>query len=206
MPLTARDAVVLLDHKASTKRRQGAKRLRTLGDPATAAAVRAALEREALDPRTWETQYQMVMALGMTGTRGDVPLLRELAAQPREAIMVNLALGDVIVRLDRDDDSDATPVLWCLDQQVDSLDDGALRAAAMLRLRFAPEVTKALLLRIDAEKADSHLRFWPTIAAAGWTGEHVAGFLRNCAVSPRTDVAGAAAESLAGRYTKVNVL
>jgi hypothetical protein len=119
---------------------------------------------------------------------------------------VNAALGDAIVRLDRDYEQDATPVFWCLDQQVDLLDDGALRATAMLRLTFTDEVVEALLHRIDPESAHSHIRFWPAIAAAGWTGDRVDAFLQDCATSPREDVAFAAKESLAGRYMKVSPL
>ncbi|MET9289479.1 hypothetical protein [Nocardia beijingensis] len=86
--------------------RRGAKRLRALADPTTAARVRAALEREVLDKRTWETQYQLIMALGTTGSREDVELLKTLALQPRSATMVNAALGDAIVRLGRDVEND----------------------------------------------------------------------------------------------------
>lgn len=206
MPLTTQEAVDLLDHKASAKRRQGAKRLRALADPATAPAVRAALEREVRDSRTWETQYQMIMALAMTGTRSDARLLRDLAVQPRRATMVNAALGDAVVRLDRAFEHDVTPVLWCLDQPVTGLDDGALRAVAMLRLRFAPEVTATVLDRLETEPADSYLRFYSAVAAAGWQGERVDAFLRGCEASPREDIARAARESLAGRYIKFGVL
>jgi hypothetical protein len=206
MPLATQEAVDLLGHKASAKRRQGAKRLRSLADPTTASAVRAALEHEVRDPRTWQTQYQMIMALATTGGRADVPLLKDLAAQAREATMVNVALGDAIVRLDRDHEHDPTPVLWCLGQPVTLLDDGALRAVAMLRLRFAPDITEALLDRLDVESPHSGLRFWPAIAAAGWTGSRVEAFLQACASGPREDVAGAAKEALAGRHVKVNPL
>jgi len=206
MALMVEEAVDLLRHRTSTKRRQGAKRLRALADPACAGAVRLALEREVQDPRTWETQYQMIMALGVTGTRDDVPLLRRLVGEKRDTSMVNTALGDAIVRLDRDHEEDVTPVLWCWDQSVDGLADGALRAVAMLRLHFSPEALDALLDRVEGEPEASHLRFWPAVAAAGWTGPRVEAFLRACAASSRDDIAAAATQSLEGRYMKVNPL
>ena len=206
MSLTVQEAVELLEHRTSVKRRQGAKRLRVLADPDSADAIRLALEREVLDPRTWETQYQVIMALGATGTRDDVPLLRRLVGEKRDAEAVNTALGDAIVRLDRDHREDVTPVLWCWDQSVDGLSDGALRAVAMLRLRFPAEALNALLDRVDGEPEASHLRFWPAVAAAGWTGPRVEAFLQACAASPRDDVSAAAIESLDGRYMKVNPL
>jgi hypothetical protein len=204
--LTAEEAVALLGHASSATRRRGAKRLRALAATDTAPALRAALAREVRDPRTWETQYQMIMALAMTGTSDDVPLLRSLAEQSRAATMVDVALADALVRLGREHEQDATPVFWCLDQPGDLLADGALRAVAMLRLTFSDDVVEAILDRVEAEPAASPLRFWPAVAAAGWSGVRVEAFLHACAAGPREDVALVAKESLAGRYRKVNPL
>ena len=70
-----------------------------LADARAAPAVRTALAQEVRDPRTWETQYQMIMALGATGDEADVQVLKALALDEREATMVNMALGDALVRL-----------------------------------------------------------------------------------------------------------
>lgn len=53
-----------LDDSKSANRRSAAKKLRNSGDPDAAAAQLTALRREVEDLRTWETQYQMIMALG----------------------------------------------------------------------------------------------------------------------------------------------
>ncbi|MBF6079047.1 hypothetical protein IU498_30935 [Nocardia beijingensis] len=86
MTLARDEALALLPGSLSARRRRGAKRLRALADPTTAARVRAVLEREVLDKRTWETQYQLIMALGTTGSR--VELLKTLALQPRSATLL----------------------------------------------------------------------------------------------------------------------
>lgn len=116
MALTRDEALALLTDSLSARRRRGAKRLRALADPTTATEIRIALEREVLDKRTWETQYQLIMALGTTGLYDDIERLKTLALQPCSATMVSVALGDAIVRLGRKGDNDPSPALWCLRQ------------------------------------------------------------------------------------------
>src|SRR3954463_14583297 len=105
------EAIALLHHKQSAKRRSGAKRLRKLRQPEAGPALLAALRDEVRDPRTWETQYQMIMALAESGYGPALPYLEELSGQPFEATMVYPALGDALVRLGSASAGDAEPVL-----------------------------------------------------------------------------------------------
>ncbi|MEV6139402.1 hypothetical protein AB0L63_25790 [Nocardia sp. NPDC051990] len=203
MTLARNEALTLLTDSLSARRRRGAKRLRALADPTTAAQVRTALEREVLDKRTWETQYQLIMALGMTGSRGDVELLKRLALQPRSATSVNVALGDAIVRLGREVDNDPAPAVWCLQQDVELLADGALRAVAMLRLNFPDTAVDDVLDYAEANFRDlnhKYLPYWPAVAAAGWSGSRVRAFLLRCSQDDRQIIAKAATDALNGRY------
>jgi HEAT repeat protein len=123
----------------SPKRRAAAKKLRKIGDPAAGHALLEALQRELPDPRTWETQYQMIMALGHCGYREACPLLQMLAYEKFEATMVLVAVGDAFVRLRRNSDTDPTPLFEMFAVKNDeSLLDGALRAMAMLHMSFEP--------------------------------------------------------------------
>jgi len=203
MTLARDEALALLTDPISARRRRGAKRLRALADPTTADQVRTALEREVLDRRTWETQYQLIMALGMTGGPGDVELLKRLALQPRSATTVNVALGDAVVRIGREVDNDPTPALWCLQQDVEPLADGALRAVAMLRLTFHDTAIDDVLDYAEAHFHDLNhksLPYWPAVAAAGWSGPRVRAFLSRCSQDSRQIVAAAAKDALNGRY------
>src|SRR5262245_42924676 len=94
-------AIELLRHKHSAKRRSGAKRLRKLRRPESGPPLLAALRDEVRDPRTWETQYHMIMALAEAGYAPALPYVEELSRQPFEATMVYTALGDALVRLGR---------------------------------------------------------------------------------------------------------
>ncbi|WP_233289190.1 hypothetical protein [Kitasatospora sp. MBT63] len=97
-----------LGHRLSPKRRSAASRLRRLADPAAGPALLEALQTEVRDARTWETQYQMVMALGTCGHRPALGLLRDLARRPFEATAVYVALGDAIVRLSTPEEAAAS--------------------------------------------------------------------------------------------------
>ncbi|MFJ4672690.1 HEAT repeat domain-containing protein [Kitasatospora purpeofusca] len=199
MALTLEEAVAQLGHRLSPKRRSAASRLRRLADPAAGPALLEALQREVRDARTWETQYQIVMALGMCGHRPALGLLRDLAQRPFRATMVYVALGDAIVRLSAPEDT-ADALSWCLNAGTPMLADGALRAVAMQRLPLDAATIDCILDLLAPLDPHNGLRFWVAAAAAGWTGPRVQGFLQECAAGPRADVADAAASSLQGMY------
>lgn len=188
----------------SAKRRSAAKKLRKLGVAAAGPALLAALERELEDPRTWETQYQMIMALGECGHRAALPFLKALAARPFGATMIYVAIGDAIVRLSHSGSSDVTPVLQLMRGARDRmLVDGAFRAMAMLRL--VPD-DAAISEMLDYGKAvgtdGEERRFWLAAAAPGWRGARVAAFLDECERSAAQHVREAATLAKARKYRK----
>jgi len=198
--------IAQLRDNASAKRRSAAKRLRKIGLSSACPALLDALQQELRDERTWETQYQMVMALGASGCTAALPLLRELALQHMKATIVLVAVGDAIVRLARRFEHDPDPVLEMLGVDNDpSLADGALRAVAMLQLRFHSEVVERLLDHVIGLK-DEGWFFWAAAACPGWSGVKVDAFLRMCLSSSRSDVQKAAVAALSGKYLKWNPL
>jgi hypothetical protein len=200
MSLTLSEAIAQLADASSPRRRAAAKRLRALADPSAGPALVDALRAEVNDPRTWETQYQMVMALAMSDYRSAFPFLKGLAVTTIKATMVCTALGDAIVRLGRDHDQDPAPVDWCLATGNDMLADGALRAVAMLRLTLDDPAVERIISFVTGRDPHDGLRFWPAAAAAGWSGPRVTAFLTDCLALPRQDVSQAAQASLEGRY------
>lgn len=190
-----------LGDSRSSKRRAAAKKLRKLRATTAGPALLAALEREVRDPRTWETQYQMIMALGESGYREALPFLETLSRQSLEATMVYIGLGDAIVRLSQSGPSDLSPVLKRLrESQNPMLLDGAFRAMAMLRL--VPESAEIIEIISFVTKLapDDGLRFWVAAAAPGWRGSHVNVFIEDCAQSSRPDLQEAASLARMGRY------
>jgi HEAT repeat protein len=182
-----------LSDRSSPRRRSAAKRLGRAGDEAAGPALLDALRTEVEDARTWETQYEMVLALGLCGHREAEPFLRELAGRPFTATMVYVAVGESVVRLAGDP---AGAVLWCLEQGPEMLADGALRAVAHLGLVPEEPVRDAILDFVERTPREHHLRYWPAVAAARWPGRRARSYLKKCARGPREDVAEAARASL----------
>ncbi|MFE2011272.1 HEAT repeat domain-containing protein [Streptomyces sp. NPDC059491] len=200
MALDAVEATRQLQDRSSAKRRSAAKRLRKLGDSYAGPALMEALKNEVRDPRTWETQYQMTMALGTCGSPADLPYLRDLVLQRETLHAVHTAGGDAIVRLSYMGQSHTEAIRWCLSTGNETLVGGALQAVAMLRLALDEETVSDIFDFIEARHPQDGIYFWPTIAAAGWTGQRVHDFLTSCLSSPRSEIAEAAANSLAGKY------
>ena len=193
-------AIAQLSDRRSAQRRAGAKRLRQQPDPAAGPALLAALRREVRDPRTWETQYHLIMALAACGYTPALPTLDDLTYVPFEATMVYVALGDAIVRLAREHEHDARPVLALMQRGNDMLIDGAFRAVALLRLTPDDEAIREIISFVARRSPHDPLRFWVAAAAPGWRGPHVETFLQACSAGPRPDVREAAVAALQQRY------
>ncbi|MEU9047714.1 MULTISPECIES: hypothetical protein [unclassified Kitasatospora] len=74
----------------------------------------------------------------------------------------------------------------------------ALRAQRYALWRHGP--SPGFWQQVEGDPFDEFNRFWAAAAAAGWPGPRVQEFLRDCAASPRADVASAAVSSLQGKY------
>ncbi len=165
-------------------------------------ALLAALRKEVEDARTWETQYQMIMAIGECGYSEALPLLDELALRDFEATMVYMAIGDALVRLKIQGLNDGGPVVEHLDSGNVSLIAGALRAMAMLKMIPSDEHVEKLLdfgLRLPADRGDV---VWILAAAPGWSGRKVEAFVAKHMTSPRREIREAAELAEAKKYRK----
>lgn len=194
-------AIELLGNSRSPKRRQGAKRLRKLGDPAAGSVLLEALKKEVEDPRTWETQYQLVMAIGECGYHEALPFLRQFAEEDLEATMIYVGLGDAIARLQMPEVPDAAPIMERLRSNCHrSLLSGALRTLAMLRIVPSDAEIIEIIDFVTPTPVHEGLQFWVAAAAAGWCGDAVTEFLSFCEEAGRDDLADAARRSRQGKY------
>jgi HEAT repeat protein len=195
-------AIADLQARRSPHRRSAAKRLRKLKDPAAGPALLAALQKELQAVRTWETQYQLLMALAECEYRPALPYLQQLAFQPFEATVLYTALGDTIVRLGRSHEQDPSPILWAMGTQNPDLIDGAFRGMAMLRMTPDKQSVAAIIQYVSALPVDDPVRFWVAAAAPGWRGPDVERFLTDCARSSREDIRSAAIAAEQGKYQR----
>ncbi|MYQ43801.1 HEAT repeat domain-containing protein [Streptomyces sp. SID4985] len=199
MKMTSEKALIQLSDRASAKRRSAAKRLGELADEVAGPALLHALQREISDSRTWETQYEMVMALGACDYRPAISFLAELAQRPMDDTALYVALGDSIVRLRSAQEGYAAPLEWCMDRGDPSLVDGALRAVAAMHADLEVGTVDRILDFLDPLDPYDGLRYWAAVAATEWPGGRARMFLESCAKGPRRDVAVAAATSLESR-------
>jgi hypothetical protein len=201
-----KELIELLKHYRSPKRRSAARRLRKLKNNQAGEALLEALKKEVQDTRTWETQYQMIMALGECGYRNALPYLCELSSWKIEATMIYMALGDAIVRLGEEYEDDPKPILRIMKSGNEMLIDGAFRAMAMLHLKLDPKSVRKIIDYASKLGVNDSRRFWVAAAAAGWSGEHVKEFLESSSESTHDYVRYAAKASLEKKYQKYNPL
>ncbi|MDO6388484.1 HEAT repeat domain-containing protein [Uliginosibacterium sp. 31-12] len=191
-----------LEDSKSAKRRSAAKKLRKLKNGMAGPALLDALKKEVEDTRTWETQYQIVMALGECEYKDALPYLVALSGCSFEATMVYMALGDAIVRLSRAHPNDISSVFDLIGTGNEMLIDGGLRAVAMLRLVPDESEISKLLEFVEHYDLNHHLRFWVLAAAPGWNGQKLEQFVEKCATSTRQDIAQAASLAHEKKYKK----
>ncbi|MEP7706547.1 hypothetical protein [Paraglaciecola sp. 25GB23A] len=196
------EIVAQLGDKKSPKRRSAAKRLRKLKDVDAGSSLLAALEIELKDLRTWETQYQMIMAIGECGYKPALPFLNELTKQDFEATMVYVAIGDAIVRLSIENERDTAPIFKLLDTGNEMLIDGALRAMAMLKMVPSDSHIEKIINYVATRELNQGIHFWVVAAAPGWSGAKVEEYLDYCAKSPREEITSAVNLARKNKYKK----
>ena len=202
------EAIAMLTASLSAKRRSGAKRLRKLGDQHAGAPLFQALKKEIQDPRTWETQYQMIAAIGECNFRDALPYLHELAGRPFDATMVYTAIGDAIVRLSRKADDDVEILLELISSDNPMLITGGMQAMAMLRITPSAEMMSKFIAYAQsayAKDKDDWSIIWLLRAAPGWNGAIVEQFFQECAKIPfeqNQQIHSATELALAGKFQK----
>ncbi len=200
-----------LKDRASAKRRSAAKNLRKLDGGKACGALLEALQHELQDPRTWETKYQMIMALAECECTRAIELIQALSKAPEEYNTIQLAVGEAMVRLGRLFPNDPTPVLEILahaEVYSEYVVSGALRGVARLKLRFDLDIVKRIISKVLALNNHGAI-FWAVAACPGWgwKNEIVRGFLQACVDHPGYKETRVAAEAaLQGKYMKWNVL
>ncbi len=197
-----------LSHKSSPKRRAAAKKLRKLKAKDAGSALLAALQNELKDKRTWETQYQMIMALGESGHIESLDFLLQLANQNFEATMVYMALGDAITRLIYQKEGNINFVIVLLNSKPEQplFIDGLIRATAIAKLTPPQDDIDKLILYANQPDTNGNHKAWIATAAAGWSGDKVTNFLNNCLDSKNEQLVNAAQAALTKKYVNWSIL
>ena len=204
MNATSANLVALLEqleHKTSAKRRSAAKKLRRMQVVEAGLALIMAVEKEMQNPRTWETQYHMIMALGESGVTDSLPLLRRIATMDLEHTMVLLATGDATTRLEHRKGIPYRSLLQWLANDEKPLVEGSFRAIALLHLSPGQELIDKIISYASAPD-NEQLRFWVAAACPGWDADNVSNFLKLCLDNSLEDTRRAAKAALEKKYLK----
>jgi len=197
-----------LSHRVSTKRRSIAKKLRILKRKEAGPALLIALKNEINDKRTWETQYQIIMALSESGYTESLDFLLKLSEQEFEATMIYIAIGDAISRLTYLKYGSIKRVIFLLNSKKNTpfLIDGLIRAIAILRLVPPEEEIEQIVSYGNSLYASDNSRAWIASAAAGWKGKKVEEFLNQCVLLGNPNTKKAAEAALNKKYLKWDIL
>lgn len=124
MPAGTQDIPTLIEQLRdgkSPKRRSAAKALRRKKAAKAGPALLRSLADEMADLRAWETQYQMVMALGECGHVEALPMLQEIAGMELKHTMVLVAVGDAVTRLEHLADTPFRSLRGWLNDEIERL-------------------------------------------------------------------------------------
>jgi hypothetical protein len=138
---------------------------------------------ERKDKRTWETQYEMIKALGAIDCKKAFEIIEEIVKQniPHDAITINAALS--YVRLKRQSLQDGSPVVELLNFGNSSVNEGAVMALAYDQMKPDNEsIAKIIELSWDwrNEKGYGDNRKYVAIACWNWDKRLTENFLKHC--------------------------
>lgn len=196
--------IVELESKTSTKRRSAAKKLRKVASKEAGKAIFEALKKELEDKRTWETQYQIIMALGESGYSDSIKFLLELSENDFDSTILYIAIGHAITTLETTNSKIQTPsslIKWLETSQIE-LANGGLQSLAMHRTIPTDEFIKCTL-KLTSLPDNKELQFWTAAASAGWASSLTKLFLEKVIDSNHNeDTKKAAKAALKGKYLK----
>ena len=194
-----------LSDSKSAKRRSAAKKVGKLGLIEAGDSLFSAWKKEQQDQRTWETQGEMINALGKLGYKKAQDEIYRICKENVEHDMVTIMSARAYVRLTRNSIEDSEPVLDLLSFAKFSVATGVFDALGFDRMVFDEDEISSILkyaIEFSYEKGFGDPRRGLIVAAAGWRGSEVSKFLESCLSSSYKVISEAAEKSLRGEYCK----
>ena len=199
------DLIADLTDKASAKRRKAAKLIGARNLAEAGKALYEALQKEEADPRTWETQGELIRSLGLVAYKPAAPHLLSIVKRNPDHDMVTILAATAYCRLERQSLADASPVIALLQFAGFSVATGAFLALGCDRM--VPDDTAIATIigyarQFDYVKGYGDPRYGVAVAAAGWPPAATKSFLEECLSSKDSGVVDAATSSLKKKYLK----
>jgi hypothetical protein len=197
----------LIDAKSSVRRKAsieiGNLKMNELGDD----LFQAYLE-ERKDVRTWETQMEMVKALGLIDYKKALEEVKAICEENEKDSMLTIIAAQAYVRLKRKSINDASPAIELLKFGGHSIAEGTYDALGYDKM--LPSDEEIIQLIKLSEKVEFKVqpqfddpRYGLAAAAAGWRKDLVSDFLSDCLLSSDEPLKYVAANALKGKYVKL---
>lgn len=188
--MTTQEIKEKLFSKKSSDRRSAAKKISKEKIVKLANDLFVAYTKEKQDTRTWETQSEMIKALGILGYKKALPDIEVIVKRNIPHDMITIRAATTFVQLKRKSIYDAKPVLKLLSFGSTSVIHGALEALA--RDRMLPsknDIKKIIKICWDINKHKDRIgheyglmdpRHYLAVACAGWDKTLTKDFLMHC--------------------------
>lgn len=169
-----------------------------------------ALEKELINPKTWQTQVEMIIAAGLVKCSYALRLIEPIIQENKEHDMITRAAAESYVRLKRDSINDSKPIIELLGFGGFSVIDGCLNPLGYDRM-VPPdnEIKKLIELSWDLHKQKQRgftdPRYGIAAACAGWRKELTEEFLKHCLDTADNDtpLKYVTENSMKGKYVKL---
>lgn len=207
-----REAIELLYNTKAKKRESGAKILRKLESIKSGSFLLEALKKEMKDVRTWNTQYQLILALGHSKFEKALPYLKDIANKEYDTTILYIGLGDAIFRLLLISETieDTLKIIYSYNNFM--ITYGAFQALALLKIVPSDKDIKEIIkIGSDPKGAEivqgypndkTGLRKWIATASSGWKDELKIDFLNDCEKIKDQHLLMAVESARKGKYIK----
>ncbi|MET0637488.1 MAG: hypothetical protein ABWZ25_15760 [Chitinophagaceae bacterium] len=198
-----------LSSKKSAERRKAAKDIGKQKITTLSEELFNAYLEEKKDKRTWETQTEMILSLGLIDYKPALSVIEPIVFLNASHDMITYASAQTYVRLKRKSIHDAQPIIELLKFGGLSLVDGALNPLAYDKMMPPREeiieliqLSRDLHNHKDYERGYSDPRYGLAAACAGWDKKITEDFLNHCLATAGMDnsLIHAAEGSLKGKY------
>ena len=211
--MTTEEIKSKLTSNKSADRRRAAKEIgRNRLVDFSAELFRAYLD-ERRDKRTWETQVEMILALGLCDHKMALTEIEPIVRANHPHDMITYASAQTYVRLKRQSLSDAKPILELLKFGGLSVVDGCLNPLAYDKMTPTEnQITELVSLcwnlhnhrdRLGHENGYCDPRYGLAAGCAGWDKRLTKEFLEHCLITGDGPVKYVAENSLKGKYGKL---
>jgi hypothetical protein len=188
--MTIDEIIAKLNSKKSADRRRGAKEIGKLKIVQLGDELYQKYLIEKLDKQAWETQCEMIKALGIINYRKAINEIEQIVRANNPHDMITIVSATTYVQLKRKSINDAMPVLELLEFGSVSVIHGALLALAIDQMKpDVNEVREILSYCKDINKHKDRIgyefglmdsRQYLAIACANWDIELTKDFLNHC--------------------------